>query len=222
MNMKSIFCFSMLLTAACQASLDTGHLDTVETNFDASVPDGGDAPVALCAADGKYQFNNNYSPYFGGEKSIDAEVVHFSSLYCPHCADFAVYTHNLWNNNASYSDSVRIYFHHLNSGFRHRAAVAAANQGMEYFWQLHDFIYQEMLTNGGPSDEDIVQFAETTLNLDMIKFTADLNSEETIEFLKWDYNQGASAGVVGTPTAFVCGNEVDDWRDLEDDVNKVL
>jgi 2-hydroxychromene-2-carboxylate isomerase len=225
-SMRALLIISVVMIASfgCRSPEDTTEtFPSYVTDFDASVPDGGEpAPIAECAENGEYHFNNNFSPYFGGESALDAEVVHFSSFYCFHCADFAVYTHARWQNRADYSERVRIYFHHATFTFRHRAAVAAGNQGMDNFWKLHDFIYSEMINTGGPTDDEVTTFVEKTLKLDMNRFTADLNADETYAFLKWDANQGYAAGMVGTPTVFVCGDTVKYWTDLEDYVDENL
>ncbi len=193
------------------------------TDFDASVPDGGEeAPISPCTAGGHDTFDNNFSPYFGGESSAEAEVVHFSSFYCSHCADFAAYTKARWQSRSDLEQRVRIYFHHANLGYRHRAAVAAANQGMENFWKLHDFIYVEMLSNHSLSDTEVRAYAESELHLDMAQFDKDVDSRETDAFLKWDMNQGLSAGLIGTPWVFVCGDHVDNWTYLEDYIDAEL
>ena len=208
---------------SCRSPENAEPQTPLQTDFDASVPDGGElAPIAACAADGRYTFNNNFSPYFGGASEPLVEVNHFSSFYCPHCADFAAYTHARWQNRAEYENSVRIYFHHANLGYRHFAAAAAANQGMEYFWALHDFIYAEMLANSGPSDAEIDSYVENTLKLDMVRFEEDTHSKKTLDFLSWDINQGLDAGMVGTPTVFVCGDPMDNWTYLEDYIDAEL
>lgn len=229
MNARLIFFLFRIFVPAwmilgCKTS--DGTRETFPTDvpdFDASVPDGGEeAEAAECAADGTYQLNNNFSPYFGGETSVDAEVVHFSSFYCSHCAEFAAYTKARWKNRTDYANRVRIYFHHATFAFRHRAAVAAANQGSDNFWALHDFIYAELLADSGPSNDEVLEFVENTLGLDMDRFNEDLEADRTYAFLKWDAYQGFDAGMTGTPAVFVCGEPVSYWPDVEDYIDDNL
>jgi len=205
--------------AGCGEEYRSGRPDEAPPEvdpFDASVGDGGDAaPEAECEDEGPLDFNNSFSPYFGGELFVDAEVVHFSSLYCIHCAEFAEATRYLWDSRPDYRDQVRIYFHHADFVFRHRAAVAAQNQGMAHFWALHDFIYKGMLSNDSPSDDDIMKFVEKDLKLDMERFNRDLNSDETYSFLVWEIENAYHAGVNATPTAFVCGHQLSSWYQME-------
>lgn len=210
----------MVLVSGCGKEVGGGRPNEPRPEgmdpFDASVGDGGDAaPEADCADVGPYELNNSFSPFFGGEVSVDAEVAHFSSLYCIHCAEFSEATRYLWESRPEYRDRVRIYFRHADYVFRHRAAVAAQNQGMAYFWSLHDFIYDRMLDNDSPSDNEILKFVETELKLDMARFNRDLVSDETYAFLVWEIESAIGAGVNATPTAFVCGHELASWHLLE-------
>ncbi len=216
--------YGAFVSAAC-ASIESSenYITPYVTDFDASVPDGGEtAPEAECLEKGNYRFNNNFSPYFGGNASLDAEVVHFSSFYCSHCANFAAYTRTRWDNRTVLNESVRVYFHHASYYFRHRAAVAAQNQGDEYFWKLHDFIFDKLLSGKSVDEKEIVDFAQNTLKLDMKRFLSDLEDERTYAFLKWDANQGLTSGMQGTPWVYVCGKYIDEWPYLENYIEQYL
>ena len=190
-------------------------------SFDDTLPDGGiEEPIAECLGETS-RFNHNFSPSLGGDESVDVEVTHFSSFYCIHCADFYAYTHALWRNREDFRDRARIYFHHASYYFRHRAAVAAFNQSESSFWVLHDYIFDKMLKDGGVSKDAILEFVEDELKLDMKRFEADLDSDETYAFLRWDMEQGDAAGVTGTPTAFVCEDRIR-WVELEAEVEDRL
>jgi protein-disulfide isomerase len=192
--------------------------------FDASVDaDGGvEPPSEACLSDMAHVFNNNFSPYIGGEAEVAAEVSHFSSFYCIHCADFAVKSKVLFDIRPDFNDRARIYFHHMNYGYRHRAAVAAALQGQESFWALHDYIFDRMLTGGDPSEKQLRAFVRDELELDMTRFDADCEAKETYSFLLWDIEQGLAAGVRGTPTVYVCGQPLSNRGYLESTVDGYL
>jgi protein-disulfide isomerase len=180
--------------------------------FDASVEDDA-GPGKTCPPETIDKFNNAYSPYFGGDESIDLAVVHFSSFSCPHCAHFADDTRELWASRPDFQARVRIYFHHFifsneTSLLMHSATVAAHNQGEEYFWAMHDRIYAGMNEGIYYSPEDMIDYAQNTLKLDMDLFMADLESLETVSFLTWDKAQGQAADVKGTPSVFVCDDKI--------------
>lgn len=180
--------------------------------FDAGPDDAG--PGALCPQGTRDLFNNSHSPYFGGEDSVELEVVSIANFTCPHCATFAEETRNLWNTRPEFKSYVRLYFHHLPWGGKevwetHGATVAAANQSMAGFWSMHDFIYGGVLSSSYYSQSDLVSFAADNLKLDMDRFTADMDSDRTFGFLNWEKTHLNSLGVHGTPTVFICGKEVE-------------
>ncbi len=86
-----LMCLAMAF-AACRSPVNKE--ETQYGEFDAFVPDGGSQPEAECnTGNSTYSFNNDLSPYFGGDESIKVDVVDFSSFYCGHCADFAEDAH---------------------------------------------------------------------------------------------------------------------------------
>ncbi len=185
--------------------------------FDDSIaPDAGVAPPNdACTADMRYPFNNDFNPYVGGESSVEVEAVHFSSFYCIHCAIFSYDTKLLWDRRADFRSGARLYFHHMNWGYRHRASVAAANQGEEHFWAIHDFIFNRMRAGSEPSDGQIRSFVRDELRLDMEAFDRDVEDKQTYAYLVWDIEQGLNAGVQGTPAVYVCGRSRMDRGNLE-------
>jgi len=195
-------------------------------DFDAGEDDAG--PGELCPPDAPDLFNNKYSPYRGGEVSVDLEVVHFSYLYCSHCAEFAEYSKELWESHQEYRDRVRIYYHHFpfsgESAWKiHASAVAAQNQGMENFWAVHDYVYDSALDSIKRTPEDVRAFVETELGLDMAQFDDDVADGSAIYgFIEWDKAQGQAAGVGGTPKVFVCGEMLGGWGQLEEVVDSYL
>ena len=191
--------------------------------FDASVDDGGalDAGVA-CPPHGTHVFNNHFSPYFGGEESVEVEVVHYSSFYSFQSAKFATAIVDLWTRRSDLRARARIYFHHPDYTFRHRAAVAVRNQGEDNFFQLHNFIFSSMVNYIDPTDEEILDFIETALGLDMARFARDLVADETYAYLVWDMEQGIAEGVKVSPTVFVCGRRQSNHYLLEEEIDKYL
>ena len=91
------------------------------------------------------------------------------------------------------------------------AAEAAALQGR--FWEMHDILYehQEAL-----EDEDLAGYAEA-LDLDVQRFTHDMQSDAIAERVSEDLMSGVRSGVNGTPTFFINGERHDgpfDYRSL--------
>ena len=202
-----------------------------DASVDGSVPPDieSDAGAKECESSG---FNNNHSPYFGGDSDVQVEVNVFSSFRCSHCANLARNSKNLWEKRSDFTKHVRFYFHHFplfkeneNVWEQHLAAVAAQNQGDKHFWAIHDFIYDGLLSTPAQyySKEDLIDFAQNVLKLDIDKFQEDFVTANTAtySFLYWDEKQGTEKGVSSTPTIFVCNQRVS-WSALESTVDEYL
>ena len=217
---------AMLLLSSCRNPELADEWYPDGGDFDAGEDDAG--PGELCPPTAPDLFNNAFSPYLGGTESVDLEVVNFSYFRCPHCADFALYSRDLWATKPEYAARVRIYFHHYpftgeTAWKLHASTVAAHNQGMEHFWAMHDYIYDSALDSINRSPEDLRAFAETELGLDMAQFDLDVEDGSPVYgFLEWDKAQGQAAGVGGTPKVFVCGQMLGTWGDLEETVDGYL
>ena len=79
------------------------------------------------------------------------------------------------------------------------AAMAAHEQGK--YWEFHDklFANQKALTR-----DDFIKYAKE-LNLNVAKFTADLDSAKNKARIEADAAEAAKLGVTGTPAFFVNG-----------------
>jgi protein-disulfide isomerase len=188
-----------------------------DTDSDPIDPDG---PGVLCGPEAPDLFDNSLSPYAGGEESVDLEVAAFTFFGCSHCAEFAELWRQLWVDRPDIRSRVRMYFHHFPFDYTaswdiHAASVAAGNQGMEQFWQLHDFVFGELLDSGELVGIDELRgYCEETLGLDMDEFDADFSDPYTMELLTWDKEQAQAVGVTGTPSVFICGEKIS-WGEIE-------
>ncbi|MDD5308239.1 MAG: thioredoxin domain-containing protein [Deltaproteobacteria bacterium] len=182
--------------------------------FDAGEDDGGS--TIGCPAGTPDLFNNSKSPSFGGSEKVDLEVVQFSWLRCPHCAALAELERGLWQGTRpDFEKRVRVYFHHFPgsdpvSPHIHASTVAAMNQGMESFWAMHDLIFDGLLAS--PSHyyetDELRDFAQNELGLDMDKYDADMADPATLELINWDKGQAEAQDVESTPAIFVCGKRI--------------
>ena len=79
------------------------------------------------------------------------------------------------------------------------AAMAAHDQGK--YWEFHDklFANQKALTR-----DDFIKYAKE-LNLNVAKFTADLDSPKNKAKIEADAAEAAKLGVTGTPAFFING-----------------
>src|SRR5271154_2880102 len=130
-------------------------------------------------------------------------LVEFSDFQCPYCSKAAFALDELVRK---YPGDVRLVYKHYPIEIIHnqamvaaRASVAANNQGK--FWLMHD----RMFNNSNKlSREHILAWAQE-FNMDMPRFTKDLDSKETAAVVDRDEKEGDDIGVLGTPTVFLNG-----------------
>jgi len=91
---------------------------------------------------------------------------------------------------------------HSNALPASRAALAAGKQGK--FWEMHDKLFANQRTL---TPENIKQFAQD-IGLDMAKFEQDTAAAEVQQQITEEIQQGAKAGVNGTPSLFLNGKKV--------------
>ncbi len=217
----------LILASGCRDPFVDDDWTPDVDDFDANVEDDS-GPGELCPEGSMDLFNNYYSPYVGGDESVDLEVVDYSYFRCPHCATFAGQWEEVFADRDDVRDRVRFYFHHYPFNYEsawslHATAVAAGNQGMENFWAVHDYIYEGMRQDDPEyySADDVSAFVDAVLNLNMSQYNDDLADPTTLAFLEWDKNQALEQGIGGTPSVFLCGQKVS-WGALENRIDDYL
>jgi protein-disulfide isomerase len=112
-----------------------------------------------------------------------------------------------------YGDQMRFVFRHFPlQGHKHafiaaHAAEAAGKQGR--FWEMHDMIYQNQLSwSPAPDARPVFLQYARDLNLDIDRFTRDMDSPEVATRVMADYDRGSSLGVNGTPAIFINGRQM--------------
>jgi protein-disulfide isomerase len=126
-----------------------------------------------------------------------ALVIVYADFECPVCA--------VAHERLSEA-SIRLVFRHFPVRTRRprawpaaQAAEAAALQGA--FWEMHDSLFADQ---GRLEDPHLWARCEQ-LGIDLARFEADRRSEAVISRVQRDFEDGARAGVVSTPTLFVEG-----------------
>ncbi len=230
-----LICFAYAVTGCAQAEMsgecpEQKKLQKVETKY--TIPmdtDNFDSKnyASLCGSNLPL-FENRFSPYLGGTKSVDIVVEYFANFRCIHCANFAAYSKSIWKNNKEINNRVRIYFHHLpyNDDVQFDAAtIAAKNQGMSNFWKMHDYAFKNIGAN--LTYQNLYDYAYETLKLDMTQFeentTQKTNSgKATYDFIQREHDQAVNACLKYTPSIYVCGRYIEDWRKLEETLTTIL
>jgi protein-disulfide isomerase len=148
-----------------------------------------------------------------GPATAPISLVEFSDFECPFCAQSEPIVHQLL---AAYPTQVHFAFKHYplsmhkESPLAHEAALAAAEQGK--FWEMHDVLFagQDKL-----SREDLIAKAKQ-LNLDVPRFTKDLDSHRFKPQVDADRQEGNRLGVDGTPFFFINGHAISGGVSLAD------
>lgn len=158
------------------------------------------ACAGILVSFGKAQTPESQAP----DSEVKIEV--FSDFQCPFCKAFAPAISEL-NRNGVVGIRTKVLFRNFPLGFHPfaqlaaQASVAAREQGK--FWEMHDLIFanQKALAR-----EDLLKYA-VSLNLDMDRFTRDLDSDAVKKIIEIDKAEGTARKVEGTPTFFVNGKE---------------
>lgn len=139
-----------------------------------------------------------------GKADAPVTLVVFSDFECPWCAKLEPLLAQLLAANA---DTVRVVFKHLPLPMHPQAepaalaAIAAQRQGK--FWEMHDALFAVQQWTPAAITE-----TATRIGLDMTRFQADLNSQETRMQLAKDKADAQAAEVAATPSVFVNGRPV--------------
>lgn len=146
--------------------------------------------------------------------NFDAAItlVKYSDYQCPRCAYYHKVVAKLVEELGG---EFRFIFRHfpLRNHFNAKpAAIAAESAGRQgKFWEMHDllFSHQEHWAKKAQAEalEIFLQYA-ASLNLDVDQFQSDFISQEIIDKINDDYQEGRRADVRSTPTFFLNGKKI--------------
>jgi protein-disulfide isomerase len=148
-----------------------------------------------------------------GPKDARVSIAIFSDFQCPYCARMAKM---ITKEILPVERGARLVFRHfpLNG---HNWALAAAQatacaheQGDDYFWRLHDFIFERQ-REFTPDNvvQRLTEEAKRFRRFDLGRFANCVASNRTATKINLDVAFGTQHGVSGTPTLFVNGQRVE-------------
>jgi protein-disulfide isomerase len=187
-------------------------LGAVLTSLLAGIPLDKRVQAEIVAAGPAQQIDLEHAPT-RGPATAPISLVEFSDFECPFCAITAPVVRQLL---LAYPTQVRFAFKHYplpmhkESPLAHEAALAAADQGK--FWEMHDLLFatQSKLTR-----DDLIAKAQQ-LNLDVARFTKDLDTHRFKPQVDQDRQEGNRLGVDGTPFFFINGHAISGGASLAD------
>lgn len=150
-------------------------------------------------------------PQVQGEATAAVTLEEFGDYQCPPCGGLHPVLKQI---EKDYGTRVRLIFRELPLTQIHkhameaaRAAEAAGLQGK--FWEMHDMIYEHQADWGPmPDVQPIFAAYARSLDLNVEKWTRDLNGDAVNQRIVADIARADSLGVKGTPTLFINDKEV--------------
>ena len=148
-----------------------------------------------------------------GPPNAKITLVVFSDLECPYCREFAKTIRETLPEK--YPKDVRVIFEDFPLEAIHPWAMAAAeaggcleDQGSDFFWSYHDWIFQHQgeITVGNLK-EKVLGFA-TEHKLDEKRLTTCLDTHAVKERVEVSLNKGRTLGIQQTPTFYMNGRMV--------------
>jgi protein-disulfide isomerase len=138
-----------------------------------------------------------------GPEHAPVTIVEYGDFECPHCSQAAGAVKLLL---ARFEQRVRFVFRHFPLEEVHphallaaEVAECAASQGK--FWQMHDLLFERQ------NHLKLAQLREyaQSLDLDMTRFTAELDDEVYLQRVREHQQSGQASGVRATPGFFLNG-----------------
>jgi protein-disulfide isomerase len=142
-----------------------------------------------------------------GPADAAVTVIEFSDFQCPYCARFQSET--LPQILQNYGDRIRFVYRdfpltsiHANALKAAEASECAHDQGK--YWEYHDMLFQ----NQSALDVDSLKSYAASLGLDTTAFNSCLDSDQKMDEVRQDVQDGLAAGVQGTPAFFINGQAI--------------
>lgn len=165
------------------------------------------------ALEEKYSVDRTLEPYrvavdggngvIKGAENAKIEIVEFSDFQCPYCKQVNPALNGVVEK---YGDKVKLVFRQFPLTSIHpeafkaaEASLCASDQGK--FWEMHDLLFEEQRQL---SIENLKEKAQR-LGLNKAKFDACLDGDNYTAQVQTDLQEGALAGVTGTPALFING-----------------
>ena len=149
----------------------------------------------------------NAQDWTKGRPDAPLTILEYADFECPFCAEAF---DELKTVERVAGDQVRLVFRpfpltqmHPHAQVAAEAAEAAGAQGR--FWEMHDLLFVNQQDLDPPS---LVGYA-SELDLDVDRFTTDLEEHRYLPRVRQAFMEGIRSGVNGTPTFFVNGERWD-------------
>lgn len=142
-----------------------------------------------------------------GDKNAEIVLIEYTDFECPYCAQFHPTTKQVLEE---YGDKVALVYRNYPLDFHPNAQKGgeageciAKLSGNDAYWKYADAIFAENDKLGGKISPDAITTAAQASGVNMTNFQKCLDSDEMKQVVIDDMNEGAAAGVAGTPGTFI-------------------
>lgn len=153
-----------------------------------------------------------------GDENASVTVVEFGDFYCPSCKSFTDGVKPRLESNYIETGYVKFYYLDFPLSFHNPQATAASvaaectyQQNNSQFWPVHDTLYDQQRNIDYTPDRLTELVRDNTEGLDYEQLRSCISNQETKDRVDEDQREGLNAGVQGTPTIFVNGEEASDF-----------
>lgn len=160
--------------------------------------------------------NGNIADHTLGNPEAKVTIVEYADFQCPGCASAAPVMKELANK---YDQEVFFILRNypLSAGHANARAAAAAAEAaglQDKYWQMHDILFANQnewkdLSPAGRTDT-FTRYARE-IDLDLAKFTEDIESSRVSEKINYDLALGRKVNVQGTPAIYVNDDLADSY-----------
>ncbi|MBA2401634.1 MAG: thioredoxin domain-containing protein, partial [Bradyrhizobium sp.] len=164
----------------------------------------------VTASSPEEQRTDSDSLHVRGSASAPATLEIYGDFQCPSCALTSAVIGTL---EKDYGPRLRVIFREFPLAMHEHAleaAMAAEAAGLQgQFWEMHDMLYQyqEVWSRASKPGRFFNTYAQS-LGLEVERFGADANSDQTRARIMAEGAAGQARGVRNTPTIFVNGVEI--------------
>lgn len=165
-------------------------------------------------------FNSDAEHIFG-DPAAPITIVEYSDYQCPFCLRH--FQETMPKLKEQYIDTGKVKYvfmdfpiDSLHPQAREASEAAECAGAQDTYWEMHDKLFGEQASwNGNTNAADVFKQFAADLELDAEEFAACLDSDQFADEIAADQQDGADAGVTGTPAFFINGRFVSGAQPIE-------
>lgn len=136
-----------------------------------------------------------------GPSNVAVTLVEYGDFECPNCKQAAPVVRLLLSQ---FPERLRVVYRHFPLEEVHPHALSASEAaecagGQGKFWPMHDLLFENQ---NALKSQDLDNYAQR-LELDLVRFTADMNDTVYLQRIREHKQSGIISGVRATPTFFI-------------------